>query len=83
MQGTCDKCGKVFTIKYREKRHPKKVIETYFRCQHCKHKYFCFARDENVRKLQESIKREESPFKRAAIQREINAQMNKLKERFT
>lgn len=83
LPATCDNCGKVFNVKFREKKHPGKIIETYFRCPRCKKKYFCFAKDEKVRELQELIKREESPFKRVAMQREINERMNKLKERLT
>lgn len=83
LPATCDHCGKVFNVKFREKKHPGKVIETYFRCPSCKKKYFCFAKDEKVRELQELIKREESPFKRVTLQRKINERMNKLKERLT
>lgn len=83
IQATCDKCGKVFNVKFKEKRHPDKVVETYFRCKYCKHKYICFVKDEKVLRLQEDIKTEESPFKRVAMQREINDRMNKLKERLT
>ena len=81
IQATCDHCGKIFNVKYREKRHPGKIIEVYFKCKHCEKKYFCFATDPKVRMLHEQIKTEESPFKRFAIQNEINKRMNILKER--
>lgn len=79
MQATCDNCGKALNVKYKEKRHPKKIIETYFRCKHCKKKYFCFATDSEVRQMHIDIKTEESPFKRHAMQREINVRMEELK----
>lgn len=81
IKGTCDNCGKVFNVKYREKRHPKKIIETYFNCKHCKKKYFCFATDSEVRQLQEEIIKVDSPFIRSAMQNKINEKMKKLKER--
>lgn len=80
MQGTCDHCGKGFNVEIKEKKHPKKIIETYFRCSNCKHKYVCFVKDEKVRRLQEEIKTEKSPFKRYAMQQKINTRMKKLKE---
>ena len=83
IEATCDKCDKVFNVKFKEKKHPKKVIETYFRCTHCKHHYTCFVTDEKVRQMQKDIKTEGSPFIRSAKQREINSRMKKLKERIT
>lgn len=79
MKSTCDECGKEINVKFREKKHPKKVIETYFKCQHCKHKYICFVRDPEVIKMQQEIKSIESPFIRVGMQQKINARMNKLK----
>lgn len=79
MDGTCDECGKEFNVKLKEKKHPKKVIETYFRCQHCKHKYICFVRDSEVIKMQQEIKKEASPFVRLGMQQKINDRMDKLK----
>lgn len=81
IKGLCDQCGKSFNVKFKEKHHPKKVIETYFKCTHCKHHYTCFVTDEEVRQMQQDIKTIESPFKRSAMQQDINNRMNKLKER--
>lgn len=88
MKATCDKCGKVFKVKYKQKIHAKhfkedkqlrKITETYFKCPHCKHHYFCFARDEEVLESQEKIKTVESPFIRAGMQQQINKRMKELK----
>ncbi|RHW37309.1 hypothetical protein D1B31_16210 [Neobacillus notoginsengisoli] len=79
MQGTCDHCGKVFNVKMKTKHHPKKVIETYFKCPHCKHNYTCFATNPDIRKMQEDIKPIKNNIFRSAMQREINEKMKILK----
>jgi len=61
------------------KHHPEKVIETYFKCPHCKHHYTCFVTDPDVRKLQEDIKPVKNVFIRSAMQAKINEKMKKLK----
>ncbi|MFJ5716545.1 hypothetical protein [Neobacillus sp. NPDC093127] len=59
---TCDECEKEFTIHLREFEHPAHrfkgyVIETYFRCTNCGHKYISFVTDKQARKMQKEIKR--------------------------
>lgn len=58
----CDECEKEFPIHLREFEHPAHkikgyVIETYFRCTHCGHKYISFVTDRQARKMQKDIKR--------------------------
>lgn len=83
MESTCDKCGKAFNVSFKEKHHPGKVVETYFRCTHCKHHYTCFVKDDDVRKMQQEIKTIDSPFIRLGLQRKINTKMKQLKESIT
>jgi hypothetical protein len=79
LKGTCDECGKEFNVQFKQKHHPEKIIETYFKCKHCKKRYFCFATDPEVRKMQQEIKSIESPFLRLGMQQKINARMKKIK----
>lgn len=83
INATCDKCGEMFKVTVKEKHHPGKVIETYFRCTHCKHKYFSYATDPRTRELQQKVKTEESPFIREAMINEIIERKEVLKERLT
>ena len=57
IRATCDKCGEMFKVTVKEKHHPGKAIETYFRCTHCKHKYLVHFTDEWCRQEQKEIKR--------------------------
>lgn len=51
----CDECDEVFKIRLIEKPHPGKIIETFFRCPCCKHKYVSFVTDEWARQEQRKI----------------------------
>lgn len=54
----CDDCNKKFEIKkLKEKKHPKGVVETYFKCPHCQKKYIAFVTDQEARKTQHQIKK--------------------------
>ncbi|MBO0962007.1 hypothetical protein J1P26_20075 [Neobacillus sp. MM2021_6] len=58
---TCDECEKEFPIHLREFEHPAHkfkgyVIETYFRCAHCGHKYISYVTDKQARKMQKDIR---------------------------
>lgn len=79
MEVTCDNCNKVFPIKLKEKRHPKTIIETFFVCSHCKHRYTSFATDAEVRRLQRIIKRPMSADERLDMLNKIKKQMAILK----
>lgn len=79
MDVTCDNCNKVFPIKLKEKRHPKTVIETFFICNHCKHRYTSFVTDTEVRRLQRIIKRPMSEDERLTMFDEIKKRMAILK----
>lgn len=79
MEVTCDNCKKVFLVKFKEKRHPNTVIETFFTCSHCKHRYTSFVTDTEVRRLQRKIKREITVVERTVIFDEIKRRMATLK----
>ncbi|WP_051405043.1 hypothetical protein [Bacillus cihuensis] len=62
MNVTCDVCTKDFDVNLKEYEHPVSrikgyVIETYFRCPHCKKKYISFVTDKQARKVQQEINR--------------------------
>ena len=52
----CDKCGRGFKINIKEKKFSKGIVERYFSCSHCKHKYTILITDGNIRRLQGEIK---------------------------
>lgn len=75
----CDYCKEAFNIKLIEKPHPKKVIETYFKCPSCDTKYITHVTDEWARREQRKIKKlNEERIKR---QNNLSMHMAKLKEK--
>ena len=77
----CDKCGKITDVEFKQKHHPNKIQETYFKCEYCYYHYTSFVTDTKVRKLQrkrDSTKKYEVD-KRLEIQEEINSRMSWLK----
>lgn len=80
--GKCDHCSKFTKIEFKEKKHPNEIIETYFECEHCHHRYVCFVTDKKVRKMQRKkngLKGNYNFQKRLDLQEEINERMDKLK----
>lgn len=78
----CDHCSKLTKIKFKEKKHPNEVKETYFKCEHCHHRYVCFVTDKKVLKMQRkkrNLKGHYNIQKRLDLQEEINQRMAKLK----
>ncbi|WP_445505808.1 hypothetical protein [Niallia sp. 03091] len=45
----CNQCGKTFVIKTQTTKHPKQIIETFFHCSHCNHKYLVTVTNAEVR----------------------------------
>ncbi|MDW0113773.1 hypothetical protein QT711_11295 [Sporosarcina saromensis] len=56
MNVQCDECKKSFDIKPRKKTHGVNLIETYFKCPHCKMHYTSFVTDQEVRRRQREMK---------------------------
>ena len=53
----CDECQRGFVItNIKEKKHPKEIIESYFKCPHCHKKYTAYVTDKEARKQQREIK---------------------------
>jgi len=49
--------SKKFTVtNIKEKKHPKEIIESFFKCPHCHKKYTAFVTDKEARKQQREIK---------------------------
>lgn len=53
----CDHCDELFKIHLKEKHHPSKVIESYFKCPSCGEKYITHVTDDWARKEQQAIKK--------------------------
>lgn len=52
----CDHCHRTITIRPKEKKHGKGIVETYFVCPHCQHRYTAFVTNAEVRKKQREIR---------------------------
>lgn len=53
----CDNCQKEFTIAVKEKKHSKGIVETYFKCPHCSHRYSGAFTNARARKCQKQIRK--------------------------
>lgn len=76
----CDHCGKITDVLFKERLHPNKIKETYFKCEHCYYQYTSFITDAKVRKLQKKAKelrRADLPVKE--LHNDITEQMSQLK----
>lgn len=76
----CNECGKITDVQFKEKRHPNKIQETYFKCEHCFYHYTSFVTDAWVRKMHRKAKQlriNRQPV--AELQEEINNRMSQLK----
>lgn len=96
MEVRCDECNKHFTItNLKEKKHPKGIVETYFKCSACKKKYVAFVTNQQIRKLQLKLRNLRAGLSKISeqehynnklreiesMQKTIEARMNELKER--
>lgn len=78
----CEQCGKITDIEFKERFHPNKIKETFFKCEHCFYHYTSFVTNGRVRKLQRKIKSLIGPLntdKRLKMQEQINQDMAQLK----
>lgn len=55
LKATCNECGEVFNVKFRENKRPNGVIERTFKCPECNHVYFVSATNKPIRKLHERM----------------------------
>lgn len=79
----CNECGKITDVVFKQKHHPNKIQETYFKCEHCFYHYTSFVTDTKVRKLhrkRDNTKGIYNAEKRLEIQEEINSRMFRLKD---
>jgi DNA-binding transcriptional regulator GbsR (MarR family) len=53
----CDQCKEDFPIVLKEKKHGKGIIETYFICPHCSHRYSSAFTNTRARKCQRQIRK--------------------------
>jgi len=74
----CDQCGQLTSVDLKEKTHPNKIKENYFKCEHCFYHYTSYVTDARVRKLQR--KRHEVKSVDVDKYRDIQEQ---IKERMT
>lgn len=83
----CNHCDKITDVVFRQRYHPNKVQETFFKCEHCHYHYTSFVTDAWVRKKQRALKllpRNNGKLMQHAMaldakQREINNRMSELK----
>ncbi|RDW17624.1 hypothetical protein CWR48_14000 [Oceanobacillus arenosus] len=77
----CDQCGKITDVVFKQRHHPNKVQETFFKCEHCHYHYTSFVTDSKVRKMQRN--KDKLPVyevdKRMELQTQINNRMGTLK----
>lgn len=78
----CNECGKITDVAFKQKHHPNKIQETYFKCEHCYYHYTCFVTDAWVRKRQEQtaqMRANKLTSKLEETQKQINKRMSHLK----
>lgn len=56
VRATCNNCRKITDVVFQEKKHPNKIREGYFECEHCYHHYTTYVTDAWVRKRIKKIK---------------------------
>ena len=84
MKVKCDNCGEFIKIKLKEKKHPKAVVETYFKCGICNYHFTCYFTDKIVRNMQKQIRhlRKQNKINEVvALQEKIEQRMTELKQR--
>jgi len=52
----CDKCYKLTSVKEKEMKHPRGIIERYFKCEHCYWQYTVAVTNDRARKLIRKMK---------------------------
>jgi|SRR5699024_6352823 len=78
----CDQCGYITDVVFKQRYHPNKIQETFFKCEHCYYHYTSFVTDARVRKTQrkkDTIIGQHTAGKRREMQQEINSRMSLLK----
>lgn len=82
MLALCNKCNLVTDIKYKVKKHPNEIEETYFECDQCHYHFTCFVTDNKVRKMhkkRDALKGVHYTVKRQEIRGGIHKRMGHLK----
>lgn len=77
----CDNCGYITDVVFKEKNHPNKIKETYFKCEHCFYQYTSFVTDTKVRKMQRKLKQMAAGRRadRTKLHNNITERMSRLK----
>lgn len=77
----CDSCNKDIKMTIQTSRLEADVQKVYFICDHCDKEYFCYATNDESRKIQKKIKKERNFLKKKEMQKEHQAITAKLNEK--
>ncbi len=87
---TCNHCGDITNVSFKEKHHKNGIKETYFKCNQCQYHYTSFVTDKTVRKMQRKTARLRSNISNKSntnasdelleLQKKINQRMSRLKD---
>lgn len=82
MDAICNYCDKETAVEFEERKHPRGLRETYFRCNRCGEHYTCFVTDARVRRLHKEVKAMRGKGASAEVkQAKINRRMDELKRK--
>ncbi|ARK32142.1 hypothetical protein BkAM31D_21110 [Halalkalibacter krulwichiae] len=82
MQGQtvrCDKCRRGTKIDLEERKYGQGKRESYFKCEHCSHKYTTHVTDSRVRKWQQELRKTKDHIQKLRLQLKIGERMQILK----
>lgn len=77
----CDNCKKYFFIQCQERTIEYDIVETFFKCPHCKKEYHCYYDDSKTKQIKNRISREKERWYRTrdqTILKTINKSQIKL-----
>ena len=64
----CDNCKKYFFIQCQERTIEYDIVETFFKCPHCKKEYHCYYDDSKTKQIKNRISREKERWYRTRDQ---------------
>lgn len=79
---TCDSCNEDIKLMLHTRRIEDDVYVTYFACNHCDEEYFCYATNDESRKIQREIQKERNFIKKQKLQKEHQIIVARLNEKY-
>lgn len=78
----CDECNKEFKLVPRTRRVENDVQGTYIKCDHCNKEYFCYATNDESRKVQKKIKKESNFVKKQDLIKQHKVIVSELNNKY-